>query len=80
MLQIVDLSVNDLESVPNEIGKWSQLKSLDLHDNLLESIPESVENLKNLKVRLYLYILFFTLQELVIFLNIIFKQLPKTFL
>ena len=50
MLQIVDLSVNDLESVPNEIGKWSQLKSLDLHDNLLESIPESVENLKNLKV------------------------------
>lgn len=73
MLQIVDLSVNDLESVPNEIGKWSQLKSLDLHDNLLESIPDSVENLKNIKVRLYICILFSSILEIVIFLTILLK-------
>jgi leucine-rich repeat protein SHOC2 len=44
----LDLSVNELTSLPESIGNFSNLPTLDLSVNELTSLPESIGNLSNL--------------------------------
>ncbi|KAJ0005150.1 hypothetical protein NQD34_011363 [Periophthalmus magnuspinnatus] len=45
----LDLSRNQIENIPNNIGDFQSLKVLDVHSNKLKSIPEAMGNLKNLE-------------------------------
>lgn len=48
-LELLDLSCNDLESLPEEIGNVRSLTHLLLDNNLLSSLPSSITKLTNLK-------------------------------
>ncbi|KAJ0067183.1 hypothetical protein NL108_012915 [Boleophthalmus pectinirostris] len=45
----LDLSRNQLEKIPNDIGDFLSLMVLDLHSNRLKSVPEAIGNLKKLE-------------------------------
>nr|XP_026693536.1 leucine-rich repeat-containing protein 59-like [Ciona intestinalis]XP_026693537.1 leucine-rich repeat-containing protein 59-like [Ciona intestinalis] len=45
----LDLSKNQLENLPEDIGKLQQLQHLDLYQNKLKKIPISFSQLKNLR-------------------------------
>ncbi|XP_070696576.1 leucine-rich repeat-containing protein 18 [Pempheris klunzingeri] len=44
----LDLSRNQIQKLPDNIGNFSSLRWLDLHSNKLESVPESIGNLVGL--------------------------------
>lgn len=64
-LHFLDLSMNQLESLPEEIGNLSSLKELRASENNLGSLPETFGNLKELKV-------------LILYKNLL-SELPKSF-
>uniref|UniRef100_A0A8C6WRL6 Leucine rich repeat containing 18a n=1 Tax=Neogobius melanostomus TaxID=47308 RepID=A0A8C6WRL6_9GOBI len=45
----LDLSRNQIEKIPNDIGDFQSLKVLDLHSNRLEIVPEAMGSLINLE-------------------------------
>lgn len=45
----LELSKNNLKSLPSTIGLLTELKSLSVYGNQLISVPSEIENLKNLK-------------------------------
>ena len=49
-LIILDLNDNQLSELPDEIGDLTTLESLNLRENLLESLPESVVNLSGFDI------------------------------
>jgi Leucine-rich repeat (LRR) protein len=54
-LEVLDLSDNNITTLPKSIGRLSKLKNLDLSGNNLESLPESIAGLKSLdKLNLYM--------------------------
>ncbi len=48
-LKVLDVSENNLTSIPDAVSKCSQLEELDLHTNQLTAYPSSSFVLKNLK-------------------------------
>jgi Leucine-rich repeat (LRR) protein len=48
-LNNLDLSSNNLESIPDEVGSLKNLTSLNLGDNLLKKLPESIGTLPMLE-------------------------------
>jgi len=49
LLEVLDLSANRLDYIPDEIGLLKNLKILNLSCNNLKKIPDSIKNLTNLK-------------------------------
>lgn len=49
-LQVLNLSNNNLESIPKEIADLKQLKCLDLSNNKLETIPEEIMNSEQIMI------------------------------
>ena len=47
---ILDLSNNELTSIPESLENCVQLQTLFLFDNNLTSIPESIKNIKGIKI------------------------------
>ncbi len=43
------MNSNQITSLPDNLGKLSALKELDLKENMLNSLPENMRNLKSLK-------------------------------
>lgn len=48
-LKTLNVSSNKIESISAEIGRCVKLESLDLSDNLLKNVPNTLAQLKNLK-------------------------------
>jgi len=49
-LEELNLSINEIEELPKEIGELKKLKRLYLPFNALQSLPKEIGNLENLKV------------------------------
>jgi Leucine-rich repeat (LRR) protein len=52
VLQVLNMGVNDLYELPSDFGKLQGLTKLDLHDNLLEAVPDSMCKMPNLQVNM----------------------------
>lgn len=49
-LQALNVSENELDSLPSEVGEARDLQILDLHSNRLQAIPDQIKHLHYLKV------------------------------
>lgn len=51
MLETLDLSNNQLESLPGGIGFITRLNDLSFHHNKIQALPNDITNLRSKKIK-----------------------------
>ena len=49
MMKTLMISKNKIQSIPEDVGKMTKLENLNVSYNLLQSIPSSFQQLKNIR-------------------------------